>query len=109
MTLSALEEAILNMHEKAMSPDPSQAAGGRLGKEMVQLIDRWMSDEFERGTAPEVVLWAATEISVVMVASIASGLARNGHEWKLAQKAKEASNAMYDALIHALKEHIVRT
>lgn len=99
-----LEDAILNMHEKAMSPDPSQAAGGRLGKEMVQVLDRWMTDELERGTAPEVVLWAATEISVVMVASVASGLARNGHEWKLTQKAKEASNAIYDTLIHVLKE-----
>lgn len=44
--------AIERMHELAMSDNPVKAAEGRLGKEIVALVERWLRAEIDRATSP---------------------------------------------------------
>lgn len=47
--IPALERA----HEMAMSNDPSEAASGRLAKEVFNLTERWLRSELSRARTPD--------------------------------------------------------
>ncbi|RUM42981.1 MAG: hypothetical protein DSY80_06355 [Desulfocapsa sp.] len=48
-------EELLDIHECAMSDDPSIAATGRLMKDIAQIISTWMDGEVERETGIETI------------------------------------------------------
>jgi hypothetical protein len=70
MTTKGVVDALLELHEAAMSKDPREAAQGRIGKVFFNATNCVLDDEAERGTEPAIVVvcTATAMISSLMTA-----------------------------------------
>lgn len=67
-----LAEAI---HTESMSRDAAVACAGRLMKETMPGVSRWMKAELARGTKPSVMVSAACDLQISLMGSLAATFA----------------------------------